>query len=113
MSVTEKQLSVWKEFVKKIGKLWSGSAFSGYGEDGPYHCGDCEYLVGRKRNDIYRDSNGKGRCLHTIVQLDPKLKKDQKGLAIVNIERGCCEFVDVPEATEETPNPAKTLTVRK
>jgi hypothetical protein len=110
MSVTEKQITGWKEFIKKFGALWTGTSLSGYGEEGPYHCADCEYLVGKKKNNVYRDSNGAGRCLHSIVKIDPKLKKDAKGLPIINIEHGCCEFV---EPMEETSNSADTLVARK
>ena len=67
---------------------------AGYGEDGPYHCEDCSFLRGQKAGNIFKDEKGMGRCIHPMMVADKKVKKDEKGIPIVNIERGCCAFND-------------------
>jgi hypothetical protein len=65
-----------------------------YAETGPYHCEDCVYLKGRTAGDIFVDGNGKGRCNQKVMVASPKYAHDPDGLAIVNIEHGCCRYVD-------------------
>ncbi len=84
-----------KKLVEEIGAFWPKSTpLAGYAEDGPYHCEDCSFLKGKKEGSIFVDENGKGRCPHPVMLADLKVKKDKSGIAIVNIEKGCCEFVD-------------------
>jgi hypothetical protein len=65
-----------------------------YAETGPYHCQDCVYLKGRTAGDIFRDGSGRGRCNQVVMVNAPQYAHDPDGLAIVNIERGCCRYVD-------------------
>ena len=84
----------WILLVNSLkGKYWTGTRLSGYAEDGPYHCEDCRHLEGRLTNKVVRDSRGRGYCQHSIVIADPQVAKDSHG-PLVNIEKGCCEFVD-------------------
>lgn len=82
-----------------------------YAETGPYHCEDCKYLKGRAAGHIVRYADGTGRCNQEVMVKSPEYAHDDSrlgGLAIVNIERGCCRFVDnigLPET--------KSLEVRK
>lgn len=96
-----KKIAALKRLIREVGSLWPKSTkLSGYAESGPYHCEDCVYL----KKD-FKDANGKGRCNHPVVIADSEVKHD-KGLGIVNIERGCCEFVEPPKEKEngkETP----------
>jgi hypothetical protein len=97
-----KVISRLKRLIADIGPLWpAGSTeLSGYAEDGPYHCEDCSFLKGKKSGNIFRDDKGKGRCSHPVVIADSKVKRDGS-LSIVNIERGCCEFVDQHKSDAE------------
>jgi|SRR5690349_1749055 len=70
-----------EKFIASTGKLWTGTKLSGYGDQGPYHCGECKYLAGEL-------------CKHEIVKADPQVKKNAEGMPIVNAAHGCCEFVD-------------------
>lgn len=91
-----KKIGALKRLIRDIGPLWPKSTkLAGYGESGPYHCEDCVYL---KSN--FTDEDGNGRCNHPMVIADSEVKHDSKGLGIVNIERGCCEFVEPPEEKE-------------
>lgn len=92
-----------KKLVEEIGAFWPKSTpLAGYAEDGPYHCEDCSFLKGKKEGKIFVDENGKGRCPHPVMIADPKTKKDKDGAAIVNINKGCCEFVDqIPDKPGE------------
>ena len=84
-----------KDLVAKYGPVWPDSTkLAGYAEKGPYHCGDCEYLKGLKHGAPSRDAQGRGRCHQAVMLADPETRKDANGLAIVNIETGCCEFVE-------------------
>lgn len=78
----------------QTGRLWTGTKLSGYAENGPYHCDDCIFLKGRKEGKIWEDAEGKGRCNNAFTVADEEVKHDEEGLAIVNIKKGCCEFVD-------------------
>jgi hypothetical protein len=95
MNLSDK-ISALKELIKRVGQLWPAPStkLAGYAESGPYHCKDCIFLRGYKEGNIYRDENGKGRCGNEFMMADPETKKDKDGYAIVNIEKGCCEFVD-------------------
>jgi len=90
-----KKISGLKTLIAKVGPLWPKSTeLSGYAEKGPYHCGNCEYLKGLKQNNTFLDGNGKGRCNQSVVVADPEVKKDELGRPIVDLEHGCCEFVE-------------------
>lgn len=95
-----KIISALRKLLAEVGELWPDSTkLSGYAEKGPYRCGDCEYLKGRVEGNVFRDEDGKGRCNQKVVLADREVLKAQDGLAIVNIERGCCEFVHPPDET--------------
>ena len=97
-----KKIAGLKRLLIEVGSLWPNSTkLSGYGEDGPYHCEDCVYLKGKKTGEIFIDSEGKGRCTHSAVIADSEVKKDKNFLPIVNIQHGCCEFVDQKRDTDE------------
>lgn len=86
-----------KKFLREVGPLWPNSTkLSGYAENGPFHCSDCSFLK-KVDGEPFKDEQGKGRCNHPVVIADSEVKKDKKGLGIVNIETGCCEFVDQPK----------------
>ena len=90
-----KKISALKTLIAKVGPLWPKSTkLAGYAEKGPYHCQNCEYLRGVKQNNIFKDEDGKGRCGQSVMMADPEVKKDDKGFPIVNIQMGCCEFVE-------------------
>lgn len=90
-----KKIGALKRLITAVGPLWPRSTkLAGYAEEGPYHCEDCKYLKGKKEGNVFKDENGKGRCNHPVMIADPEVKKDSKLLPIVNIEYGCCEFVD-------------------
>lgn len=97
-----KKIAGLKRLIAQVGPLWPSPSteLSGYAEDGPYHCEDCVYLKGKKDDNIFRDENGKGRCGHPVVIKDPDVKKDKSLLPIINIEKGCCEFVEPPKKQE-------------
>lgn len=97
-----KIISRLKKLIADVGPVWPDSTeLAGYAEKGPYNCHICEYLKGAKQGNIFRDENGKGRCSQSVMISDPDVMKDKNGLPIVNIEFGCCEFVD-PLEKEET-----------
>jgi hypothetical protein len=84
-----KKIAALKRLLREVGPLWPKSTkLAGYAENGPYYCGDCIYL----KKD-FKDDENRGRCNHPVMIADTEVKHD-KGLAIVNIEKGCCEFVD-------------------
>jgi hypothetical protein len=86
-----------KRLIAEFGPIWPKSTkLSGYAESGPYHCEDCEYLK-KVDGQIFRDEWGRGRCSQLVVIADSEVRKDSSGLPIVNIEKGCCEFVDPAE----------------
>jgi hypothetical protein len=89
-----------KKFVAEVGTIWDGTALSGYAEEGPYYCGNCHHLKGIHK-EIFKDADGKGRCDQPAVISDSKVKKDEQGRPIVNIEKGCCAFVDPVKKIEE------------
>lgn len=64
-----------------------GTPIAGYSEEGPFHCDDCIFIV-------KRSEDGRGLCKETHMKADPKVKKNKKGLAIVKLQTGCCEYVD-------------------
>lgn len=103
MDIADK-IAALKELLSKVGRLWpSSTKLAGYAEDGPYHCKDCIYLKGRTegKDKIFKDDKGKGRCNNAFMLADMEVKHDKDGLAIVNIKRGCCEFVDNVESFDE------------
>jgi len=96
-----KVIGALKRLLKETGPIWPGSTtLSGYGEQGPYHCGDC---IWRKKKDAetFKDASGKGRCLHPLVIADPQVKKDDRMLPIIDIKHGCCEVVEYEEGYVE------------
>lgn len=92
--LTKEQIRNWLIFIKYVGKLWTGTTVSGYSEAGAFHCEDCSHLKGAMQGRPYVGPEGKGRCDHQLVQLDPSVPTDSQGRKMVNIEQGCCEFVD-------------------
>lgn len=77
------KISALREMLKSVGSMWPESTkLAGYGEKGPYHCGDCKYLKDRIK------------CAHPVVMADGQVKKDKDGMPIVNPAKGCCEFVE-------------------
>lgn len=66
-----------------------GTPVAEYGEDGPYHCSNCWFL-----QNLEPRGEPLGRCNEPHMLKDPKVKKDEHGLAIVNKRLGCCRFVD-------------------
>jgi hypothetical protein len=84
-----------KRLIDAVGELWPKSTkLAGYGTDGPYFCGMCEYLKGIEKDNVFKDGDGLGRCRHPMMIRDSEVKKDSQGRPIVNIEKGCCEFVE-------------------
>jgi hypothetical protein len=91
-----------KKLIADVGPLWPDSTkLAGYAESGPYNCHMCEYLKGAEQGNIFRDENGMGRCNQSVMIADSEVKKDKNGLPIVNIEFGCCEFVEPLEKEEK------------
>lgn len=72
-----------------------GTPIAGYSELGPFHCEDC--IFKSKGPDKEH-----GLCHEKHVLADVKrgkIKKDEiSGLAIVHLERGCCEYVKPPKS---------------
>lgn len=87
---------------------WTGTKLSGYAASGPYHCKDCKWLRGRTQGQVFRDPVGRGRCNHPVMMADPQVEHeeppqsvagtegeiDKPQPAIVDIQFGCCEFVN-------------------
>lgn len=96
-----KIIGALKRIVRDNGSIWPAPStkLAGYAEDGPYHCGDCVYLK-RVNGKPVKDENGKGFCNQAVMLADPDIKKSNSGLALVNIEKGCCEFVEPPKKGE-------------
>ena len=88
-----------KRLVRDNGPVWPepSTKLAGYAEDGPYRCGNCEYLLGIDKGEIFKDEGGLGRCKQIVMIADSDVKKDSKGRPIVDIENGCCEFVEPPK----------------
>lgn len=68
-----------------------GTPDSGYEEHGPYHCEDC----------IHKTAPDQPYCIHPKVIKDRKLKEKVatiggKTVVQINLERGCCRFVNQP-----------------
>lgn len=72
-----------------------GTRVAEYSERGPFHCKDCIYLKAG-----FKDEEGKGRCKEAHMRRDPQVRHDSQGLAVVNIEHGCCRFVVPPKKSE-------------
>ena len=82
------KIAALKELLKRTGRLWTGTELSGYAANGPYHCGNCRYLI------------GVDGCRHPVVNADPQIARSAS-LPIVDAARGCCEFVE--PRTESNP----------
>jgi hypothetical protein len=78
-------------YLEASGEMESGmgTPVAEYGEDGPYHCINCWYLASAEPR-----GEPLGRCNESHMLKDPKVKKDEQGMAIVNKMLGCCRFVD-------------------
>lgn len=78
-------ISGLRVLIDRVGPVWPESTkLAGFASDGPYHCANCEYLVGNR-----------DRCNHEVMKADSEVKHDAKGLAIItDSERQCCEFVE-------------------
>jgi hypothetical protein len=66
-----------------------GTPASGYEENGPYHCDNC----------IHKTAPDEPYCNHPEVVADKKLKDrlvniDGHNVVKINMERGCCKFVN-------------------
>jgi len=70
-----------------------GTPSAEYAEEGPYHCSDCVYIA--KRNP----EKTMGLCFEKHMLQDAKtgdVHRNANGLAIVNLQKGCCRYVKVP-----------------
>jgi hypothetical protein len=93
------KINLLKRLLSQTGPLWPDSTeLAGYAERGPYHCGDCVHLKRSSDKQILRDVDGRGYCDQEVMIADSEIKKDKEtGLPIVNIEHGCCAFVQPPK----------------
>lgn len=91
------KIEALKNLIDKVGSLWPlpSSKLSGYAEDGPYHCEDCIYL--KRENGKPVGQGGYGSCNQPVMMADKEVRHNADGTAIVNIQKGCCEFVDPPK----------------
>ncbi len=98
-----KKIGALKRLLREVGSIWPSPStkLAGYAENGPYHCEDCKYLKRDENGNPIKDQDGKGRCDQPMMIADTEVKHDSRGLALVNIEHGCCEFVDPPKHEEE------------
>ena len=65
-----------------------GTPEAEYAQEGPYHCEDCAYIV-------KASPQGLGLCNEFHMLRDVKrgkMKGSRQGLAVVNLEHGCCRF---------------------
>lgn len=97
-----KKIAGLKRLLSAVGPLWPKSTkLAGYGIDGPYYCGMCEYAKRDKDGQLFKDEQGRGRCNQEVVIADSEVEKDSKTkLPIINLEIGCCEFVEKFEEEE-------------
>ncbi len=100
MSSWPRKIEALKRLLSEIGSLWPAPStrLAGYAEDGPYHCEDCIYLKKDEKGNPVRTTGGRGLCNQEVMKADPQVQHDSDSNALVNIERGCCEFVDPPKA---------------
>lgn len=98
-----KKIAALKRLLSEVGPIWPAPStkLAGYAEDGPYHCEDCIYLKRDAEGKPVVDADGKGRCNQSVMIADTQVKKDKNLLPIVNIEHGCCEFVDQKRHEED------------
>jgi len=84
-----KKIAALKRLLREVGPLWPNSTkLSGFGNKGPYHCANCEYFKG----------GDTGVCHQAVVIADPEVKKNDKGLPIIDDpQHQCCEFVEPPK----------------
>jgi hypothetical protein len=77
-------ISRLKTLVAEVGEIWPKSTkLAGFASSGPYHCANCEYLVGGNR------------CKQEVMMADSEVEHDTKGLAVItDAEHQCCEFVE-------------------
>lgn len=90
-----KKISLLKKLLAETGPLWPKSTkLAGFSSDGPYSCANCEYLKGMKQGKVFKDEKGH-RCIQEVMIADSEVKKDSKGLPIIDdAEHQCCEFVE-------------------
>ena len=83
-----KKIGLLKKLLSTVGHLWNGGTrLAGFENKGPYSCSRCEYL---------KDGN---RCTQPVMIADPEVKKDSKGLPIIDFPKTqCCEFVEIGES---------------
>ena len=100
MSSWPRKIEALKRLLAEVGSLWPvpSTKLAGYAEDGPYHCEDCIYLKRDEKRNPIRTAGGRGLCNQEVMKVDPQVQHDSNGNALVNIQRGCCEFVDPPKA---------------
>ena len=86
--------------IEKLGESASyretGTAASGYEEHGPYHCEDC----------LHKPAPDSPYCTHPKVVADKELKSrlvqlDGQSVVKIDMERGCCKFVNQPLEDED------------
>lgn len=100
MTSWDRKIEALKRLLSEVGSLWPAPStrLAGYAEDGPYHCEDCIYLKRDEKGNPVRAAGGRGLCSQEVMRADQQVQHDSNGNALVNIERGCCEFVDPPKA---------------
>lgn len=78
----------------------TGTEVSGYEEHGPYHCEDC----------IHKTAADEPFCIHPKVLGDPAMQDrivllDNRPVAKICMEHGCCSYVNQPlEEKEDDDN---------
>ncbi len=74
-----------KVLIDRVGPIWPESTkLAGFASRGPYHCANCEYLVGNR-----------DRCNQKVMMADSEVAHDAVGLAIItDAEHQCCEWVE-------------------
>lgn len=74
----------------------TGTPDSGYEDHGPYHCEDC----------IHKTASDEPFCIHPRVIGDHRLQDqlvqiDGRPVVKIDMERGCCKFVNQPLEDED------------
>lgn len=77
----------------RLGSIYdeTGTTVSGYEEHGPYHCEDC----------IHKTAKDEPFCIHPAVLSDPAMQSrimllDNRPVAKICMDRGCCKYVNQP-----------------
>ena len=81
----------------RLGSVYdeTGTAASGYAEQGPYHCENC----------VHKTASDEPFCIHPRVIGDSALQSrlvmiDNRPAIKIDMERGCCRFVRPPALGE-------------